>query len=596
MLTPYNFSVITGLRLGSERIKVNDFLTLKEIKSLSGVVPSKLKRKNVPLMWLYENIESCKTMATGTRMFMLLFTGTFLCPDLGSIVSLRYLWSLRDINQINNYDWGGMAYATFLHFMTQLSRHSLSSLRGAPFVWQVWMYEYFGVGPQVREDVDRIYPRFLCCLPKYHLSKPSKCSLEVWCMVIDNITIVDMSLDPWLGCEEYVECEWALELNGRQVLFEHGHGRVVWPAFLQPRYLYFVIMSKEEEEGEENPPSSHASSSSSSFMEAYPHIPKWQYEVMNPVGSYSSMALDRPKHTPNVDVDLVEESMRMIGDLQLVARTQSSQYVINEASWYQDQFYSLQTRGNQGFGKRQNQVGLPSCRCETYDLEDHVFRFKTAELCPTIEEFSAILGYDPSKKSVAVSCDPRQREFLFDALGLNSVFHDGVSQNFLGSPLTLQIWLIERLDMIARPTIGSHHTFIVGLRRATFYKADRLLRQFEYEQGMPSGKGRKPFTPMDTNPTSIRNMLLGLEMVDRMDQSFVKVHFHRMTNEYSNWLVDKIADNEADMVTMRKEFLRDNRERHDDDNYEFKRRDKGDIVPSSDGINEQPKKKRPKTK
>ena len=34
-----------------------------------------------------------------------------------------------------------------------------------------------------------------------------------------------MSLDPWLGCEEFVECEWAQELNGRQVLFEFGHGR-----------------------------------------------------------------------------------------------------------------------------------------------------------------------------------------------------------------------------------------------------------------------------------------------------------------------------------------------------------------------------------
>ena len=84
---------------------------------------------------------------------------------------------------------------------------------------------------------------------------------------------------------------------------------------------------------------------------------------------------------------------------------------------------------------------------------------------------------------------------------------------------------------------------------------------------MPDGKRRRPFTPVDTNPTSIRNMLLGLEMADRVDQSFVKVHFHRMTTEYSNWLVDKIADREADMVAMRKQFLRDNRERHDDDNY-----------------------------
>ena len=118
MLTPYDFSVITTLRLGGERIMVNNFLTSKEIKSLLAIVPSKLKSKNVSLMWLHENIESCKIMAMGTPMFMLLFIGTFLCPDLGSIVSLRYLWSLKDIDQIKNYDWGGMAYATLLHFMT----------------------------------------------------------------------------------------------------------------------------------------------------------------------------------------------------------------------------------------------------------------------------------------------------------------------------------------------------------------------------------------------------------------------------------------------------------------------------------------------
>ena len=49
-------------------------------------------------------------------------------------------------------------------------------------------------------------------------------------------------------------------------------------------------------------------------------------------------------------------------------------------------------------------------------------------------------------------------------------------------------------------------------------------------------------------------MLLGLEMADEVDQSFVKVHFHRMTTKYSIWLVSKIVDKEAEMVAMR-EFL-----------------------------------------
>ena len=41
-----------------------------------------------------------------------------------------------------------------------------------------------------------------------------------------------------------------------------------------------------------------------------------------------------------------------------------------------------------------------------WDPEDNVFWFKTTELYPTIEEFSTILGYDPSKKSVVVSMIP----------------------------------------------------------------------------------------------------------------------------------------------------------------------------------------------
>ena len=54
-----------------------------------------------------------------------------------------------------------------------------------------------------------------------------------------------------------------------------------------------------------------------------------------------------------------------------------------------------------------------------------------------------------------------------------------------------------------------------------------------------------------------------------MYQSFVKVHFHRMTTEYSNWLVNKIIDKEVEMVAMGEQFLKDNRERPDEDNYEF---------------------------
>ena len=55
------------------------------------------------------------------------------------------------------------------------------------------MYEYFGVGPEIREEVTGIFPRFLRWLPKHHLSIPSRRSLEIWHLVIDNLTIDDVS-------------------------------------------------------------------------------------------------------------------------------------------------------------------------------------------------------------------------------------------------------------------------------------------------------------------------------------------------------------------------------------------------------------------
>ncbi|KAK9991304.1 hypothetical protein SO802_026289 [Lithocarpus litseifolius] len=104
MLIPYDFSIITGLRLSGKRILVHDSFTSAELKKLLGVIPSRMKSNNIHLSWLCENMPQCETVAKSARMFMLLFIGTFLCPDLGVAVNLHYLGSLRKIEQIWNYD------------------------------------------------------------------------------------------------------------------------------------------------------------------------------------------------------------------------------------------------------------------------------------------------------------------------------------------------------------------------------------------------------------------------------------------------------------------------------------------------------------
>ena len=55
------------------------------------------------------------------------------------------------------------------------------------------MYEYFGVGLEIQEEVTGIFPRFLYWLPKHCLSIPYRRSLEIWRLEIDNLTIDDVS-------------------------------------------------------------------------------------------------------------------------------------------------------------------------------------------------------------------------------------------------------------------------------------------------------------------------------------------------------------------------------------------------------------------
>ena len=63
---------------------------------------------------------------------------------------------------------------------------------------------YFGVGPQIQKEVTGIFPRFLCLLPKHHLSIPFRRSLEIWHLVIDNLTADDVSSSSFFFLESSV--------------------------------------------------------------------------------------------------------------------------------------------------------------------------------------------------------------------------------------------------------------------------------------------------------------------------------------------------------------------------------------------------------
>ena len=73
-----------------------------------------------------------------------------------------------------------------------------------------------------------------------------------------------------------------------------------------------------------------------------------------------------------------------------------------------------------------------------------MFWFNTAELCSTIEEFFAILGYDPARKSIPVSCDPKHKESLFDAIGLPTFITDSMIEGHMVNLRAIIFQLIDK--------------------------------------------------------------------------------------------------------------------------------------------------------
>ncbi|KAK9984358.1 hypothetical protein SO802_033883 [Lithocarpus litseifolius] len=409
-----------------------------------------------------------------------------------------------------------------------------------PCIGEVWMYVYFGVGHETWEEVAGIFPRFLYWVPQYRSSVTSRCSLEIWRLVIDNLTVDGMNLDPWAGCEGYVECERALELNGCQALFECGHGGY-W-------YLGDQV----------SPQVHHVYPLTTIPVPPCPSIRLADFLTDEEIAqAYVGFVVPR---TVGSYPEFIETRMQGCLAGQTPPPSEGEEEGDDEEEIPSPHPAAFKLEGIKALWNVKIKWDFLRATVKFCDPEDHVFWSNTAELCPTIEEFFAILGYDRSKKFVAVSYDPRHKESFSDALGLPTSITNSMIEGHM-------IWLMERLDMIAKPTNGnygpssflsraviktecqiendcvkfldrksstsiqwdcywwkcpplllqspgSNHIFLVGLRRATFYKGDKLLRQFKYEQGTQRGNRRKPFSPVDINPTSVKNILLGLEMAD----------------------------------------------------------------------------------
>ncbi|GMY09102.1 protein MAIN-LIKE 1-like isoform X6 [Fagus crenata] len=230
-LTPKDFTMISGLSFGGHWLVMDHEIEgkKKQLKESLGTMPQYVRDTSVKLTWLkstfeYKKLEDKCNIDCYVRAFMLYLIGTTFVPSTSSIVNLRFMASLWDVHSLDQYNWGGAAYATMFHYMAHFSCKKLKSLRG---LLNVWAYEYLHLGtPSLNQQKADTFPRLSRWTSANRVSstKPRSKLVELRRM-IDNLTPEDVNWNPWFVVNLPKEFQYCQILLKRRVLFECAFGR-----------------------------------------------------------------------------------------------------------------------------------------------------------------------------------------------------------------------------------------------------------------------------------------------------------------------------------------------------------------------------------
>ena len=137
-ITPFDFAMLTGLSFTEQPVVIDSSLNTSsaELPQLLGPICASFpkKEKHVKPGVLLEGLwMDDVTEVQRARIILLLMINSFLVPDAGAEArcQLRYLASLRDLDQVQNYDWAGLGYAQLLVSMRKACRQLDSRVKVA---------------------------------------------------------------------------------------------------------------------------------------------------------------------------------------------------------------------------------------------------------------------------------------------------------------------------------------------------------------------------------------------------------------------------------------------------------------------------------
>ncbi|KAI7979642.1 Protein MAINTENANCE OF MERISTEMS, partial [Camellia lanceoleosa] len=204
-LTPYDFSMLTGLRVGvGDPVLFDpDMTQWKDAQlQLLGAIPDTTSRGMVRYSWFYDHFfgtqpVTVNEVAQYTRGFLTYLFGTTLFANRENTVRLYILGALVHLSRIADYDWGGTGLATLYCYMSSISRHKADSFGSYWRVWELWVYIYFTLLASVSVRPIKLS---VPCSRYYNSRFERRCLVDrnfpYFCRFFDTITVDQGVADP----------------------------------------------------------------------------------------------------------------------------------------------------------------------------------------------------------------------------------------------------------------------------------------------------------------------------------------------------------------------------------------------------------------
>ncbi|KAI8550575.1 hypothetical protein RHMOL_Rhmol06G0117800 [Rhododendron molle] len=228
-VTPIDFAVITGLRVGGEPIPFdssiqNDQVVLEWFLGDAPKIEEGMAKYEQFTKYLKKKVTTEREAEQMARAYLLYLFGTTLYPNRRNRVHLSYLPALRDLRTTSCFDWGGAALGMAYAFLGNSSTTGKSTA-GYWRVWELWAYEVLRMyPPQCKHHDLSTLPRALIWSKKNMGLKEGRGDLNAYRLYLDELKSLT-------GAEpEYLARSRAITAN--RVLVESAFG---WQWYLGDR-------------------------------------------------------------------------------------------------------------------------------------------------------------------------------------------------------------------------------------------------------------------------------------------------------------------------------------------------------------------------